>query len=309
MAGLFRCWGQLRHHTNHMVHFNLDLMRARRAIAGRRPVTGLLALLVLGAGCGALHAQQATPAPQAPPASPAPPAPQAPQAQSALTRDGLTPPDPAVSAPLSHYLQWRSASFVDWLWDGSMLIATRFGDTEQIHRLRVPLGMREQLSYAPGGVAAAAARPYASDAFVYLEPHHGGDSGQLMLQRLADQSLTALTDGAHRDGPALWAHDGKRIAFASNRRNSSDVDIYVLDTGQPGATPRLVVGGAGNHWRAYDWSLDDKRLLLGRELPGDGASVNSSAGAMPESELYIAGVDSGEITTVGEDSAGAAAGA
>jgi dipeptidyl aminopeptidase/acylaminoacyl peptidase len=236
-------------------------------------------------------------------------APRAQQPLAAVTRDGVGAPDAAVSATLPHYLQSRSATFVDWLWDGSMLIATRFGDTEQIHRLRMPLGMREQLSYAPGGVAAAAARPYASDAFVYLEPHHGGDSGQLMLQRLADQSLTALTDGAHRDGPALWAHDGKRIAFASNRRNGSDVDIYVLDTGQPGGTPRLVVGGAGNHWRAYDWSLDDKRLLLGRELPGDGASVNSSAGAMPESELYIAGVDSGEITTVGEDSAAGAAGA
>ena len=270
------------HHTNDMMHLKHGLMAtSRHALLG-------LILLGIGTSLDAPHAQQPL---------------------AAVTRDGVGAPDAAVSATLPHYLQSRSASFVDWLWDGSMLIATRFGDTEQIHRLRMPLGMREQLSYAPGGVAAAAARPYASDAFVYLEPHHGGDSGQLMLQRLADQSLTPLTDGAHRDGPALWAHDGKRIAFASNRRNGSDVDIYVLDTGQPGATPRLVVGGAGNHWRAYDWSLDDKRLLLGRELPGDGGSVNSSAGAMPESELYIAGVDSGEITTVGADSAGAGAGA
>jgi Tol biopolymer transport system component/dienelactone hydrolase len=265
-----------------MVHFNLDLMGiVRRERAGRRPVTGLLALLLAGLASAPSQAQQAPPAPQAPPA------------QSALTRDGLTPPDPAVSAPLSHYLQWRSANFVDWLWDGSMLIATRFGDTEQIHRLRAPLGMREQLSYAPGGVAGAAARPYASDAFVYLEPHHGGESSQLFLQRLADHSLTPLTDGSHRDGPALWAHDGKRIAFASNRRNGTDFDLYVLDTEEPGATPRLVVGGAGNRWRAYDWSIDDKRLLLGRELPGA-----SGAGGAPESELYIATVDSGELSAV-----------
>ena len=237
-------------------------------------------------------------------------APRAQQLPGALTREGVPASDAAVSATLPHYLQSRSASFVDWLWDGSMLIATRFGDTEQIHRLRMPLGMREQLSYAPGGVAAAAARPYASDAFAYLEPHHGGDSSQLWLQRLPDHSLTPLTDGSHRDGPALWAHDGKRIAFASNRRNGNDIDIYVLDTAQPGATPRLVVGGAGNRWRAYDWSLDDKRLLLGRELSVETGSVNSSAGPMPESELYIAGVDSGEVTAVGPDgvAAGAAAG-
>lgn len=271
-----------------MIHLKHDVLTiARRAIAGGRPLA-LLLLLGLCAGVQAPYAQQPL---------------------AAVTRDGVGAPDAAVSANLPHYLESRSASFVDWLWDGSMLIATRFGDTEQIHRLRMPLGMREQLSYAPGGVAAAAARPYASDAFVYLEPHHGGDSSQLLLQRLADHSLTPLTDGAHRDGPALWAHDGTRIAFASNRRNGTDVDIYVLDTSQPGATPRLVVGGAGNHWRAYDWSLDDKRLLLGRELPGDGGSVNSSAGAKPESELYIAGVDAGEVTPVGGDGAEAGAGA
>ena len=264
-----------------MPHFKLDLMTtARRALPG-------LALLCLCLGLDALQAQQLP---------------------GAITRDGVPAPDAAVSATLPHYLQSRSASFVDWLWDGSMLIATRFGDTEQIHRLRMPLGMREQLSYAPAGVAAAAARPYASDAFVYLEPHHGGEGSQLLLQRLADNSLTALTDGSHRDGPALWAHDGKRIAFASNRRNGNDIDIYVLDTGQPGATPRLVVGGAGNRWRAYDWSLDDKRLLLGRELPGESGSVNSSAGPMAESELYIAGVDTGEMTAIGADAAGAGGG-
>ena len=181
-----------------------------------------------------------------------------------------------------------------------MLIATRFGDSEQIHRLRAPLGMREQLSYAPGGIVAGAARPYASDAFAYLAPLHGGEASQLFLQRLADHALTALTDGSHRDGAPLWAHDGKRIAFASNRRNGIDVDIYVLDTGEAGATPRLVVGGAGNHWRAFDWSIDDKRLLLGRELSG-----GSGAG---ESELYIAQVDSGEISAIGF-AAGAAEGA
>ena len=114
-----------------------------------------------------------------------------------------------------------------------------------------------------------------------------------MWGRKSDHTLTPLTDGSVRDGPALWAHDGKRIAFASNRRNGTDVDLYVLDTEAPGATPRLVVGGAGNRWHAYDWSIDDKRLLLGRELPGA-----SAAGGAPQSELYIAAVDSGEISPV-----------
>jgi dipeptidyl aminopeptidase/acylaminoacyl peptidase len=255
-----------------MQHFNYPLRRTA------------LTLMLIGLGCAALHGQQLP---------------------GALTRDGLGAPDPAVSATLPRYLESRSASFVDWLLDGSMLIATRFGDSEQIHRLRAPLGMREQLTYAPGGVAAGAARPYASDALAYLAPLRGGEGSQLMLQRLADHALTALTDGSHRDGRPLWAHDGRRIAFASNRRNGIDVDIYVLDTAEAAATPRLVVGGAGNHWRAYDWSIDDKRLLLGRELPGgelprgELLTGSGAGGSTPASELYIAQVDSGEISAVG----------
>jgi hypothetical protein len=51
----------------------------------------------------------------------------------------------------------RDASFLDWLPDGGMLIATRFGDVEGIHRLAAPLGMREQLTFYPEPVTAARA--------------------------------------------------------------------------------------------------------------------------------------------------------
>jgi predicted esterase len=242
------------HHTNRMKHFNYGL--------------AIIALTLV------LPATPADVAAQTPPLTP-----------QSLTRDGVPPPDPAVSATLPRYLQSRSAAFVDWLLDGSMLITTRFGEVEQIHQLRAPLAMREQLTYAPGGVFAGAARPYASDALVYLTPLHGGDSSQLLLQRITTHETTALTDGSHRDQRPLWAHDGKRIAFASNRRNGVDVDVYVLDTTDAGATPQLVVGGAGNHWRVFDWSIDDKRLLLGRDAP-------------PDSELYVAQVDGGELTAI-----------
>ncbi|HEY3730486.1 MAG TPA: prolyl oligopeptidase family serine peptidase [Steroidobacteraceae bacterium] len=227
------------------------------------------------------------------------------QPPSALMLDGLTAADPNTIATLWPYLQSRSASFVDWLLDGSMLVATRFGDSVQIHRLRTPLGMREQVSFAPGGIAGAAARPYVSDAFAYRELLHGGETSQLFLQRLTDHSVATLTDAGHRDGPPLWAHDGRRIAFTSNRRNGVDIDVYVLDTTVPGATPRLIVGGAGNRWRTYDWSLDDKHLLVGRERSGDnGAGIvnpigGGSEGEPPECELQIAAVDGGELTPVG----------
>ena len=257
------------HHTKRMKHFNYGI-----AIVA-------LAVLLCAAGAAAAQSPPLAPPPLTPPPLPLPSLSPA----ASLMRDGIPPPDPAVSATLPRYLASRSAGFVDWLLDGSMLITTRFGEVEQIHQLRAPLAMREQLTYAPGGVVAGAARPYASDALVYLAALRGGASSQLWLQRITTHEATALTDGSHREQRPLWAHDGKRIAFASNRRNGVDDDVYVLDTTDAGATPQLVVGGAGNHWRVFDWSIDDKRLLLGRDVP-------------PDSELYVAQVDGGEPTAV-----------
>ena len=97
----------------------------------------------------------------------------------------------------------------------------------------------------------------------------------------------------------LWAHDGQRIAFASNRRKRSRSSTSMCwIPSSPRAVPRLVAGGAGNRWRVFDWSLDDKRLLLGRECQAT-AQRNSVLGACREL-FYIADVDSGEITAVGQ---------
>ncbi len=183
---------------------------------------------------------------------------------------------------LPRYLQSRSARFIDWLPDGSMLVATRFADTEQIHRVRAPLGMREQLSFEPAGVIAAAAEPGHDEGFVFLSPRAGGQASALLLQPQGGQATVALTDGASRDGAALWAHDGKRIAFSSNSQ------IELLDTSASGSAPRLIAGGTGVRWRVFDWSLDDQRLLLGRESLEPGS----------EPELFLADVSSGALTAL-----------
>jgi dipeptidyl aminopeptidase/acylaminoacyl peptidase len=207
--------------------------------------------------------------------------------------------DPAArDETVSRYLQSRSAHFVDWLSDGSLLIRTRFGEAEQVHRVRMPMGMREQVTFARGGISAAQSRPDASDALVYLEPLHGGQSTRLSLQRLdSTHELTALTDGTHRDGAALWAHDGKHLAFASNRVNNADAEIYEVDTAVPSAVPRLLAGGGGYRWHVFDWSGDDRQMLLGRE-PSSSPESDADNTAASDRQLFIVQVDSGEINPV-----------
>jgi len=219
----------------------------------------------------------------------------------ALTQQDLAPADPEVTLRLPRYLQARSARFIDWLADGGMLVATRFAETVQIHRVRAPLSMREQLSFEPAGVLAAAAEPEHSDAFVYLSPRAGGQSAALLLQRPGQEAL-ALTDGAFRDGAALWAHDGKRIAFSSNRGASAagamgrEREIELLDTSAAAPEVRLVAGGAGWRWRVFDFSLDDQRLLLGREALS--AEQQPAESAAADAELFLADLTSGELTAL-----------
>jgi dipeptidyl aminopeptidase/acylaminoacyl peptidase len=213
------------------------------------------------------------------------------------------PNDPVVAAGVARYLESRAARFIDWLPDGSMIVATRFGETEQIHRLRSPLSMREQLSFEPAGVIAAAAEPEHGQAFVYLSPRMGGQSTALLLQRAPGQAAVALTDGSFRDGPALWAHDGTRIVFSSNRAAGTpgrERDLELLDTSAAGTPLRVLATGTGWRWRALDWSLDDRRLLLARE----------SVGSEAEPELFLADVATAELTALAlprkPDSKGAA---
>ena len=64
-----------------------------------------------------------------------------------LVLDNIPPVDTPLTARLDDYMNSRGASFVDWLPDGGLLIATRFGDVEQLHRVVMPLGAREQLTF------------------------------------------------------------------------------------------------------------------------------------------------------------------
>jgi hypothetical protein len=266
-----------------MPHF-----KSRRA-GGRRRRHHALLWLAAASLLVSAHAQQPAAAQQTDGAQPS---------SDALLREGSDASDPAQSDALDAYQHSRSAHSVGWLQDGSLLISTRFGDTWQVHRVTQPLGMREQLSFAAAGASEAAARPYSNDEFAYIEPHRGGSTTQLWLQRVG-QRPWPLTDGAHRDLQPVWSHDGTRIAFLSNRRNGVDLDVYLQEVASAGAAaanpvaPRLLAG-TGGRWRIFDWSIDDRRLLLGHL----GNERESESGAA-DAELFILELQSGELKPVG----------
>ncbi len=88
-----------------------------------------------------------------------------------LLRDGLPHPDPQITSELPRFLAARTAHFLDWFGDGSMLIRSERADATQIERLRPSLAAAEAVGSVPAAVMSAiVARPYTSDAFIYAAP-------------------------------------------------------------------------------------------------------------------------------------------
>ena len=160
---------------------------------------------------------------------------------------------------LNQYQNTRGASFSGWLPDGSLVIGTRFGETNQAHRVRMPLGMREQLTFHPEPVSAVSTAPGANG-FVFGKDVGGSEFWQLFWYDLGSRQATLLTDGRRSQNTRpRWSHDGRRLAWSSTARNGTDYDLWLRDMASGQA--RLVLS-EGGLWNVADFSPDGKRLLV-----------------------------------------------
>lgn len=182
--------------------------------------------------------------------------------QGNLIFDGIPVEALSAASTLPRWLESRSAGFADWLADGTMIISTRFGNTAQLHRVRAPLGMREQLTFEAEPVTNAVAHPYDANRLLYRRDRGGDENMQIWLRDLAAGTDRLLTDGRSLHGPPVFAQDGRRIAFHGNARDGATFDIYVRDI-EGDAAPRLVMAGSGSDaYYVQDWSLDDRQIAV-----------------------------------------------
>ena len=203
----------------------------------------------------------ATPRPAAPGAAPAPPPPRIERGN--LVLEGVPPHPPHIAEALDGWLAGRSATFRDFLPDGGLLVSTRFGEVEQVHRVAAPLGAREQLTWGTEPVGAAAASPAADGGFAFARDRGGDENAQIFLQRGDERIPRLLTDGRSRHGGLMWSGDGSKLVFTGNARDGISTDIYLVEVGAAAPTaPRLVVASPGVTWTPVDWSPDGSKLLL-----------------------------------------------
>jgi dipeptidyl aminopeptidase/acylaminoacyl peptidase len=197
------------------------------------------------------------------------------------------PKIPATLADTAgRYGSYRSAGLADWHpVRREMLIATRFGDTPQLHLVKMPGGERQQLTFFADAVGNGRFHPNGGDYILFMKDIGGGEWYQLYRYDVKNGDVTLLTDGKSRNLPGPWSSGGDQVAYTSTRRTGKDTDLWVMNPADP-KTDHLLTQLEGGGWDPQDWSPDDKKILLKEEL-----SIN-------ESYLWLADTVTGEKTAL-----------
>jgi dipeptidyl aminopeptidase/acylaminoacyl peptidase len=206
---------------------------------------------------------------------------------AALVADGIPEVPVELAAETRPYMEFRTAGFVGWHpTDKSMVIATRFGNTAQLHRVATPMGARRQVTFEAEPVGGGGWAPKTGDVFVTGKDIGGNEFYQLYT--LKDGKLSMLTDGKSRNGFGAWSDDGELIAYSSTKRNGTDNDLYVMNPRDP-STARMVAEVKGGGWGIQAFSPDKTSAIVG--------SYNSVTNV----DMYSLDLASGKMTPIGDN--------
>jgi dipeptidyl aminopeptidase/acylaminoacyl peptidase len=210
---------------------------------------------------------------------------------SNLKPEGLPAIRQDVFDAINRYSEFRTAALLDWgPSKREILIATRFGDVPQIHRVATPGGSRQQLTFFPDRVTQALFNPANAGEMLFRKDEGGGEFYQLYLDDLHSGKITLLTKGGRtRNTGPIWSRNGNSIAFTSTARDGQNADIWIEDPHDP-ASARILLQTTEPGWEINDWSADGKQMLL---------TLEHSAVV---SEVYLLDVASGQKQKLGPES-------
>jgi len=165
---------------------------------------------------------------------------------------------------LIQYQNTRSAYFNDFdTKSDAIFISTRFGETNQFHKISEPLGMREQITFFNEPTYGASLCPDTTFyGFLFRKDVGGSEMNQIFWYDLNLGTYQLLTDGKSRNGGYLWSNQGDQFCYFSTRRNGKDWDIYLAQTKKMKES-ELLIQNEGT-WFPIDWAPDDKKILVGK---------------------------------------------
>lgn len=192
----------------------------------------------------------------------------------AITVENVPVIPPELRERLEQYQAVRSAAFRGWAPDGKgLLIATRFANTTQLHRVYEPGGRREQVTFYGEPVDGRFRRRETTE--LVLDVGSGGNENfQILRHDLQSGRHDRLTDGQSRNIRGPMAEDGSFLLFTSNQRNGRDMDLYRLPLAGT-SSAELVMPVDNQQWNPTDIRPDGGAALLIRYV-----SINESYPAL-----------------------------
>ncbi len=165
------------------------------------------------------------------------------------------------------YLESRSGVLFGWLPHGDgALIGTRFGDTQQLHAVRSPMGARAQLTFEQEPILSAIINHNTgAPAMIYARDSGGDEQFQLYGYNLLIDETALLTEGpGTRNERPVYAPDG--LQFAYTRTDATGrYQIRMGDTREPGKTRVAFTPAATEQrgaWYVTDIAQGGEKLLL-----------------------------------------------
>ena len=214
-----------------------------------------------------------------------------------LLQSGVAPVPERIWQRAEQLLEARSASLLDVSANGeSILIATRFGQSAQLHVVERAMGARTQITFGREPVTSASFQPGDPMVIYFRRDVGGSENWQVYRHDRRTGRTELLTDGKSRHDALVLSPDGKRLAYDGTGRNGKDTDVYVAETARPGEARRLFE--AEGTWQPVDFSRDGSQLLVRRFR------------SIADSDLFLVDVVSGArralTPSTGQASVGAA---
>jgi dipeptidyl aminopeptidase/acylaminoacyl peptidase len=165
-----------------------------------------------------------------------------------------------ASYGIERYLNIRSATSPALSPTGyPVAFLTNITGTAQVWMVGSAGGWPEQMTFYTDRVDFVRWSPDGSG-LVFAKSKGGDENAQLFWLAPDGSQIKALTDAPKiRHNFGDWSHDGKKISYASNKRNKDYFDVYIMDV----ATGReeLIYQQDGSN-NPVAWSFDDRRLIV-----------------------------------------------
>jgi dipeptidyl aminopeptidase/acylaminoacyl peptidase len=164
---------------------------------------------------------------------------------------------------IERYLNIRSAASPTFSKNADRIaFLTNITGTPQVWMVSASGGWPEQMTFYADRVDVVRWSPDGSG-LIFTKARGGDENAQLFWLSPDGAQIRALTDAPKvRHNFGSWSHDGKKISYASNKRNKDYFDIYIMDV----ATGReeLVYQQDGSN-SPLTWSFDDRWLVVSHE--------------------------------------------